>query len=363
MPRNTENTAWLWWGGGLCIILLLLFGWHFGGPHQSRAPKAAASLDGLANAIGNSSNQPGKTPSPPRRAGITRQLPYVMGRNAVAGLPPGLLTRSPGSVVPREVPGRRVPPLTLFSELTSAKLKDRVVPLPEANTLAHLNFEERRFGRLQTGTDEISLFNPEAVLVKFRALPHVGVLRVEPMREWDAVQALAQRADVQFAELDTLQRRQFSPNDPLIASQWHHQRIGSFQAWDKSLGQHSVRIAIVDTPFQMDHPDLAANTVSGWDVVNNVAVTSSAAFVSTPGYDHATMCAGMAAAVIGNGLGVAGAGNCDVLPININGYISDMYNATIWAASNGVRVVNISWTGGTDDTLEAAGYFLKTHAR
>jgi subtilisin family serine protease len=39
-----------------------------------------------------------------------------------------------------------------------------------------------------------------------------------------------------------------------------------------------------------------------------------------------------------------------------------MYNATLWAATNGVRVVNISWSGGTNPVLEAAGLFLKTNA-
>jgi hypothetical protein len=106
----------------------------------------------------------------------------------------------------------------------------------------------------------------------------------------------------------------------------------------------------------MDHPDLAANTVAGWDAVANTLINSST------GITHSTMCAGMAAAVINNATGVAGAANCEILPININGALSEMYNATIWAADHGVRVVNISWSGGNSDTLESAGYYLKTTA-
>ena len=258
--------------------------------------------------------------------------------------------------MPRDIPGRRIPQLTALSDLAAGPLTDRAVPLPEANTLAHLNFQEKRFGRLQATSGEISLFNPEMILVKFRGLPHVSALRVEPMREWEALQVLAARADVEFAVLDTFEQRQFSPNDPLIATQWHHQVIGSDQAWNYNLGLPSVTIAIVDTPFQMDHPDLAANTVSGWDVDASLPVNSSA------GIAHSTLCAGMAAAVINNGVGVAGAANCRILPININGAISDMYNATVWAADHGVRVVNISWSGGTNPVLEVAGNYLKTNA-
>jgi len=284
------------------------------------------------------------------------QLPYATVSDDALALPHDMPARSAQPKLDAEIPRRRMPALTLFSELNLPDLTNRVVPLPEANTLAHINYQERRFGRLRVGPDEISLFNPETILVKFRGMVHVGALRVEPMREWEAVQALEARNDVQFAELDTYQKRQLSPNDPLIANQWHHQVIGSYQAWNYSLGQPSVRIAIVDTPFQMNHPDLAANTVNGWDVVANGPVNSSTGIV------HSTMCAGMAAAVVNNDVGVAGAGNCQILPININGAISEMYNATIWAANHGVRVVNISWTGGTDNTLETAGYYLKTNA-
>lgn len=284
------------------------------------------------------------------------QLPYATASDQELGLPPdsALAARPTLSV---DVPGRRIPALVTFSNLSAMHLADEAVPLPQANTRAHLSFQQRRFGRVapEPGQGSVQFFNPETVLVKFRGQPLVSALRVEPLREWDSVQALRRRSDVEFAELDTFERRQFAPNDPQLGSQWHHNVIGSFQAWSFSLGQPSVRVAIVDAPFQMDHPDLAANTVSGWDVVANVPVTASSGIV------HSTMCAGMAAAVINNAVGVAGAGNCEILPININGAISEMYNAIIWAANHGVRVVNISWSGGNSDTLEAAGYYLKTN--
>ncbi len=287
--------------------------------------------------------------------GAGAQLPYAAASDQDLGLPSDMASL-PSPKLPYDMPGRRIPALTTFANLSAKDLADRAVPLPQANTLAHVNFQQRRFGRFVAEGGSVQYFNPETVLVKFRGQPLVSALRVEPLREWDAVQTLRRRADVEFAELDTFERRQFTPNDPLLASQWHHQVIGSFQAWNYSQGQLSVRVAIVDSPFQMDHPDLAANTVSGWDIVANQAVTSSV------GITHSTLCAGMAAAVINNGVGVAGAANCQVLPVNINGAISEMYNATLWAATNGVRVVNISWSGGTNAVLEAAGLFLKTNA-
>ncbi|HEX3720945.1 MAG TPA: S8 family serine peptidase [Verrucomicrobiae bacterium] len=275
-----------------------------------------------------------------------------------ASHPENLPTQLRDQNPPREIPGRLIPDLVLLDELSASDLPAKAIPLPEANTLAHIHFQTGYFGRAQNpGDHEIELFNPECVLVKFRGRKHVDALRVEAMRESEAVRELEHRSDVEFAELDIFESPQFVPDDPQITNQWHHKVIGSYRAWDYGLGRPSVRIAIVDKPFQTDHPDLAANTVPGWDIVANAPIKPG------PGNWHATMCAGMAAAVINNGKGVAGAGNCAILPISINGAISEMYNATVWAADHGARVVNISWTGANTATLEAAGRYLKTKAR
>jgi subtilisin family serine protease len=286
----------------------------------------------------------------------TQQLPTIV----LAPEDPllvGAYPNTPARQVSAALPGRRLPGTVMFSKLTGPEIQDQAVPLPEANTLAHINYEQRRFGRVLMENGELRLFNPETVLVKLRRQPRVAVLRVEPGRELEATRVLATRPDVELAELDVLHHRAFWPNDPLLTNQWHHPVIGSATAWDRSLGRSFVRMAILDAPFQMDHPDLASNTVPGWDVVANQPVLASS------GIDHSTLGAGMAAAVIGNSLGVAGAGNCQVLPININGFTSEMCNAIYWAASNGVRVVNISWDGGDSDAVNVAAAEFRTSGR
>lgn len=229
-------------------------------------------------------------------------------------------------------------------------ISDRAVPLPEA--------ELRPFA--PTNRSGILMSRPVrsgVVLVKINGWMHPSAVAVEMGREEESANVLRRRADVEFAELDVIQRRQFTPDDSQLAQQWHHGMIHSFAAWEFGLGKPFVRIAIVDTPFQMNHPDLAAHAVSGWDMTGNQAVTNGV------GISHSTMCAGMAAAVINNGVGVAGASNCQLVPINIDGSITQMYQAIVWAADHDIRVVNISWTGGDSDTLNAAGAYLKSKAR
>ena len=190
------------------------------------------------------------------------------------------------------------------------------------------------------------------LLVKFQSLERPRVVEVDPADEATALKLLAKRADVQFVEKNRKLKRQFVPSDPLLDEQWQHDKIQSRKAWDIGTGTHSVTVAIVDYPFNMDHPDLKANAVQGWDVVSEVPVTSG-------DDDHATFSAGMAAGVLDNATGIAGAGNSQVMPINVDGYISDMDAAIRWAADHGVRVVSISWDGANSSTLNEAGEYLR----
>ena len=240
--------------------------------------------------------------------------------------------------------------------LDSQKLEEIALPLSQARTRWRENFSGRHFGSYDANGERVR-FTSGIVLLKQKGQNHVSAIRTKDGEEQSAVYVLRQRHDVEFAELDTIQTRQFTPSDANLSFQWHHQIIESFAAWDHGLGDHNVTVAIVDTPFQMNHPDLIDNVGFGWDVTDQMPILTAS------GDDHATASAGMTAAIINNGLGVAGVANCKIIPIGINGATSEMYDAVIWAADHGVRVVNISWTGGGDDVLETAGQYLEAHAQ
>ena len=281
----------------------------------------------------------------------------VLDRVEVGALAKAGAARGTNALARRATAKAAVPKLLPLAEAGTADLRLGLAPMASAGAMAESNFTERRFGRLQFPDGAEALFNPEIVLVKLRSERHVGAVRVEAGRELETALELAARADVEFAELDVWQRQQFVPDDPQFGHQWHHAVIGSPAAWEHGRGRSEVRLAIVDTPFQMDHPDLAAHVAAGWDVVDDLPVTSSA------GYDHPTRCAGLAAAVINNGVGIAGVSDCTVLPIVMTGATSQMYDAVIWAADHGVRVVSISWEGADSDSLNVAGAYLRTQAR
>lgn len=199
-------------------------------------------------------------------------------------------------------------------------------------------------------------YRPGIVLVKFKNAQRIEAIEVPPGSEPEERRRFERKPDVEFAELDVVLTRQSVPNDPQFREQWHHAKIRSTNAWDYGFGGESVTLAIVDAPFQMNHPDLAAHTVAGWDMVRNTAILSDPI-----GYYHSTIAAGMAAAVIDNGVGVSGASNCKLMPIDIGDEptASDMHDAVIWAADHGIRVVNLSWDGAFSSVINQAGAYLK----
>ena len=161
-------------------------------------------------------------------------------------------------------------------------------------------------------------------------------------------------------------------NDPLWDSQWAHKNTGQAVAtgasvgpatvngspdadmdvelaWDHATGSNVI-VAIVDTGTDLDHPDLQANIVGGYDPTEGDFVPND----DTQG--HGTATSGVVAAVANNSIGVAGiAYNASIMPIRIfddggnadNVWIADGIN---WAWQNGADILSNSWGGGSPST-------------
>src|SRR5436190_22301002 len=83
---------------------------------------------------------------------------------------------------------------------------------------------------------------------------------------------LKQDSSVESVALDYVVQAVFIPNDPYYSTpyptskygniaQWAPQFIGAARAWDTTLGDPSIIIAIVDTGIDANHPDLAGKVV------------------------------------------------------------------------------------------------------
>lgn len=130
--------------------------------------------------------------------------------------------------------------------------------------------------------------------------------------------------------------------DPYRDEQWALDRLRIAEAWGHGDG-FGTTIAVVDTGVDADHPDFAGVVRDdGFDIFD----ASTRGRVDDSG--HGTHVAGVAAAVVGNSIGIAGVSNgAEVLPVRVldaagRGRSSDVARGVLHAAGRGADVINLS---------------------
>ena len=151
--------------------------------------------------------------------------------------------------------------------------------------------------------------------------------------------------------------------DPYFSSQYDMSIINADDAWGLcNLHAGGVTIAIIDSGVDLDHPDLQANLLPGYDYVSNDAVPED-------GQGHGTNVAGIAAAAL-NGIRVAGvAPTARILPVRVlnnngSGSYSGVAAGIIYAADR-AQILNLSLGGATNSAAiqDAINYAVNTKGR
>ncbi|MBN1519732.1 MAG: S8 family serine peptidase [Spirochaetales bacterium] len=163
-----------------------------------------------------------------------------------------------------------------------------------------------------------------------------------------ALEALASDPSVAYIEEDYV-RYALSETVP-----WGVTAVNAPQAWATTTGE-GVKVAVLDTGIDYNHPDLAANYRGGYDFVNK----DSDPF---DGNGHGTHCAGTIAALTNNDIGVASvAYDVELYAVKVlsdegSGYSSDILAGVDWAVDNGMHIASMSLGGGSYSTTENTAY-------
>lgn len=170
-------------------------------------------------------------------------------------------------------------------------------------------------------------------------------------------------------------------DDLYFNKQWYLQAIQAPSAWQTSTGSSDVIVAVLDTGFDLDHPDLLENKWintrevpengfdddgngfvdddQGWDFVDhdNTPEPTKATTYDEGAVSHGTVIAGIIGATTNNIKGIAGI-NWHVKLMNVRILDNMGVGGSImaregieYAVKNGAKVINLSFTGFDMDPL------------
>ena len=161
------------------------------------------------------------------------------------------------------------------------------------------------------------------------------------------------------------------PSDPRLKELWGLAKIDLPAAWDKTVGDRQVTVAVVDDGVALEHPDLRPNLwvnpdetpgngkdddgdgyiddIHGYDFVDDLP--DGAAVTTGDAPWHGSHVAGTIGAAGDNHVGVTGVNwRVSLMALRAlgpqGGRSDDLARAIDYAAAHGARVINASWGGG-----------------
>jgi subtilisin family serine protease len=233
-----------------------------------------------------------------------------------------------------------------------------------------------------TGPAERADARSAADVVRQEELPVSGMEVVAPRPGTTAADAIAELQssdDVLYAQADMPRHIARTPKDANYTLQWALPKIGAPAAWDITIGDPTMPVAVVDTGVDATHPDLKPNIwtnsgeipgdgldndgngyaddVHGWDFVGAGDADPS----DEDPQGHGTHVAGIVGARgsdVSNTGGTVGVGwETPVIPLralgaNGTGSTLSLIKAYAYAQLKGARIVNLSLSGPDYDQAE-----------
>ena len=126
---------------------------------------------------------------------------------------------------------------------------------------------------------------------------------------------------------------------------WHLEAINAEEGWQLQTGSPSITLAIVDSGFDLNHPDLDQDTTFNYHVPYRDRVV-----YANSGIIHGTHVAGLAIGESSNAIGTAGVGHgCSWMPVQLSSSHEEeglssthIVDGILYAMNHGADVINLS---------------------
>ena len=174
----------------------------------------------------------------------------------------------------------------------------------------------------------------------------------------DLIEKLNDLSIILYAEKEPIYKNIFVPNDSYHngTNKWYHTLVNSEDAWDLSLGNSNIKIAIVDNAIATSHTDLSV--YKQIDIADeDYDTTPPQTYQQSSSWSHGTHCAGLATAEINNVTGIASlGGNSELIAVKATGDSQNPeityngYAGVQWACENGANVVSMSY--GSENSIK-----------
>lgn len=188
----------------------------------------------------------------------------------------------------------------------------------------------------------------------------------------DFCNELLKQENVIYAEPILKDKLLYVPSDPSIENQLYLANIKAYEAWDVTRGDDDITIGIIDTGIDLDHKDLGTKLwTNADDPVDGIDNDENGYVDDFWGYDfadvdndpnadlsgHGVEVAGIAGASTDNSIGISGIGfNTKIAALkgfkSSNNTSNGLYEAIIYAADNGIEILNLSW-GSVKNPLQS----------
>jgi len=191
----------------------------------------------------------------------------------------------------------------------------------------------------------------------------VVLLRSDSQRDVNGQSILGESHLVEFVEVDGWVHGTYESDDPDLYDEdrvYTAELLNLFEAWNYTIGDPNVVIAVLDTGIASNHPEFANKILPGYDFFNKDDDP-------TDDHGHGTHVAGTSVALIDNGIGTAGVcPKCSVMPVKVlnennSGTWSGVASGVIYAADNGANIIVMSLgsVAGTRTIAEAIEYAVE----